>query len=586
MHRRGAAADRATSARLPPRPRPPRRRGRHLPRPPPRAQPARARRARARGPRTTPRGSPTTPAAPATTTRSAATRPPPPAPRAPLTGTGRRSSSGRRRWPSARDEEALEGVADRGLPVRPGRSARSRRAARCSSAHADDPLRYGDDLRWLSRLLWWAGRGERGGRGRRAGDRRARGVPGQPRARDGAERAVAAARCCAERHAEAIALGERAAALARALGDDETLAHALTNVGTALIGGADHERGRELLEEAHAHRRRRSATTSTPPARWSTSRPRRFVAPPRRPARRRRHRARARVRARARARRLPPVHARRPREPAPAARRLARRRGRRARLAGVRRAAVREPLPDADRARPPAGAPRRSGGRPRRSTRPGASRSRPASCSASRPSPPSRAENAWLDGALERRAAARGLRAGRRARRALGARRDRVLAAPRRRRRSPPHPDDPEPLRAAPPPGTGAARPTAWRAIGLPYEAALMLAFGDEDDRLEALAVFDELGAARVAAHLRRRLRADGVRRIPRGPRAASRAAPGGPDAARERGARAPARRRHQRGDRPRAGDLTEDRRPPRLGGPGQARRVLAPRAQSGTGRL
>ena len=54
-----------------------------------------------------------------------------------------------------------------------------------------------------------------------------------------------------ERHDEAIALGERAAALARALGDDETLAHALTNVGTSLIGGADHERGRALLEEAH-----------------------------------------------------------------------------------------------------------------------------------------------------------------------------------------------------------------------------------------------------------------------------------------------------------------------------------------------
>ena len=39
---------------------------------------------------------------------------------------------------------------------------------------------------------------------------------------------------------------------------------------------------------------------------------------------------------------------------------------------------------------------------------------------------------------------------------------------------------------------------------------------------------FDALGAERSALHLRRRLRADGVRRIPRGPRAASKAGPAG----------------------------------------------------------
>ena len=50
----------------------------------------------------------------------------------------------------------------------------------------------------------------------------------------------------------AIALGERAAAMARALGDDETVVHALTNVGTALIGGPETERGRALLAEAIA----------------------------------------------------------------------------------------------------------------------------------------------------------------------------------------------------------------------------------------------------------------------------------------------------------------------------------------------
>ena len=50
---------------------------------------------------------------------------------------------------------------------------------------------------------------------------------------------------------EAIALGMRAVALARRLGDDEIVAHGLTNVGTATFFGGPHsERGRALLEEA------------------------------------------------------------------------------------------------------------------------------------------------------------------------------------------------------------------------------------------------------------------------------------------------------------------------------------------------
>ena len=63
----------------------------------------------------------------------------------------------------------------------------------------------------------------------------------------------------------------------------------------------------------------------------------------------------------------------------------------------------------------------------------------------------------------------------------------------------------------------------------LPYERAEVLADArDEQARLEALRVFDDRGAARAASRLRRRLRADGVRHIPRGPRPASRAAPAG----------------------------------------------------------
>ena len=69
----------------------------------------------------------------------------------------------------------------------------------------------------------------------------------------------------------------------------------------------------------------------------------------------------------------------------------------------------------------------------------------------------------------------------------------------------------------------------AWEALGFPYDCAEALSDADDEDaRLEALARFEALGALRAAAHLRRRLRADGVRRIPRGPRAASRQGPAG----------------------------------------------------------
>ena len=55
-----------------------------------------------------------------------------------------------------------------------------------------------------------------------------------------------------ERHLEAIEVGNRAIDLARRIGDQETYAHALTNVGTAVLGRVDHERGRSMLEDAHA----------------------------------------------------------------------------------------------------------------------------------------------------------------------------------------------------------------------------------------------------------------------------------------------------------------------------------------------
>ena len=54
-----------------------------------------------------------------------------------------------------------------------------------------------------------------------------------------------------QRHDAAIALGTRTERLARRIGDRETLAHALTNVGTSYLQQGD-ERGPELLEQAFA----------------------------------------------------------------------------------------------------------------------------------------------------------------------------------------------------------------------------------------------------------------------------------------------------------------------------------------------
>jgi DNA-binding CsgD family transcriptional regulator len=69
---------------------------------------------------------------------------------------------------------------------------------------------------------------------------------------------------------------------------------------------------------------------------------------------------------------------------------------------------------------------------------------------------------------------------------------------------------------------------TAWAKLGCPLEHARALEDGDGAAQVEALEVLDRLGARPVADALRKRLRAEGVRRIPRGPRATTRAHPFG----------------------------------------------------------
>jgi DNA-binding CsgD family transcriptional regulator len=64
----------------------------------------------------------------------------------------------------------------------------------------------------------------------------------------------------------------------------------------------------------------------------------------------------------------------------------------------------------------------------------------------------------------------------------------------------------------------------AWKELGCPYEQALVLGwYGAETEQRDALAILDRLGAAPAAQALRQRMRARGVRAVPRGSRTSTR---------------------------------------------------------------
>jgi len=67
-----------------------------------------------------------------------------------------------------------------------------------------------------------------------------------------------------------------------------------------------------------------------------------------------------------------------------------------------------------------------------------------------------------------------------------------------------------------------------WKELGMPYERALALAEGPEAALRESLSILETLGAGPLAAIVRQRLRELGVHGIPRGPRASTRANPAG----------------------------------------------------------
>ncbi len=70
--------------------------------------------------------------------------------------------------------------------------------------------------------------------------------------------------------------------------------------------------------------------------------------------------------------------------------------------------------------------------------------------------------------------------------------------------------------------GDWRAAADAWQRLGCPYEQADALADGDERAQLQALEIFERLGAGVAADILRRRMRTLGIRGIPRGPRSST----------------------------------------------------------------
>lgn len=76
--------------------------------------------------------------------------------------------------------------------------------------------------------------------------------------------------------------------------------------------------------------------------------------------------------------------------------------------------------------------------------------------------------------------------------------------------------------------GDWRAAAKAWKELECPYEEAVALSDGDEAAQRSAYERFERLGAESAASALRRRLHANGINGLPRGPRPSTRANPEG----------------------------------------------------------
>ena len=67
-----------------------------------------------------------------------------------------------------------------------------------------------------------------------------------------------------------------------------------------------------------------------------------------------------------------------------------------------------------------------------------------------------------------------------------------------------------------------------WKNLGCPYEEALALADGDEQSKLDSLSILESLGATATVNLLKQKMREEGIRNIPKGPRKSTQENPAG----------------------------------------------------------
>jgi DNA-binding CsgD family transcriptional regulator/tetratricopeptide (TPR) repeat protein len=151
--------------------------------------------------------------------------------------------------PLERQAELLEGRAyECYLTSQMQEAVQARHAALRIWRQLDRSDQVGHTLRWLSRLSWFLGQsGEAEQYAAEAMKLLETLAPSAELAMAYSNRAQLS--MLADNTAEAVRWGERAIALAESLGDAETLVHALTNVGTALLTAQD-EQGRAHLERS------------------------------------------------------------------------------------------------------------------------------------------------------------------------------------------------------------------------------------------------------------------------------------------------------------------------------------------------
>src|SRR5262249_16260104 len=111
-----------------------------------------------------------------------------------------------------------------------------------------DPRLTGDSLRWLSRLRWWMAERE-GAEAASAESVALLETLGPSRELAMALSNASQLAMLGQRHDEALALGERAMAMAREQGESRALVHAENNVGCTVMR-ANRSEGRELLERS------------------------------------------------------------------------------------------------------------------------------------------------------------------------------------------------------------------------------------------------------------------------------------------------------------------------------------------------